>query len=237
MGTRRALSCLGGAAVVALVLWAAGGLLPAPPLTHPSGWLDWAAGNGPAVTTIGILRLATTAVDAWLAAVSVLWVGAAVLDSALLTRAARSVTPRWVGAILAVSSTAGAAVSSPAWAATSQTMVMRPAPPAGVPPTGAARTTQAQAPVVLPPSSRWDRPSPLPAEPEPTVHVVTPGDSFWSIAEMIVSARVPEASTAAVAQYWLSLLSANRPLLPDPGDPDVLYPGDRVLLPPLSTAD
>jgi hypothetical protein len=35
-----------------------------------------------------------------------------------------------------------------------------------------------------------------------------------------------------VARYWLRLIEANRSHLPDPADPNLLFPGDVLVLPP-----
>lgn len=56
---------------------------------------------------------------------------------------------------------------------------------------------------------------------------VRPGDSLWSIAE--ATAGGPPARVAA---YWAELVNLNRPHLPDPADPSLLFPGDIVVLPP-----
>jgi nucleoid-associated protein YgaU len=65
--------------------------------------------------------------------------------------------------------------------------------------------------------------------------VIRHGDSFWSIA----TARL-ETSTGDVppdqeqiAHYWQALVQANLTMLPVPGHPDLLFPGDRIRLPPL----
>lgn len=62
---------------------------------------------------------------------------------------------------------------------------------------------------------------------------VRPGDSLWSIAERIVSARRPDPSVGDVARYWRELIEANRSRLPEPSDPSLIFPGDELLLPAL----
>jgi nucleoid-associated protein YgaU len=62
--------------------------------------------------------------------------------------------------------------------------------------------------------------------------VVRPGDSLWSIAAATVSGH-RETSEHSVARYWWRVVEANRPHLPDPADPDLLFAGDVVRLPPL----
>ncbi|MFP3901525.1 MAG: LysM peptidoglycan-binding domain-containing protein [Acidimicrobiia bacterium] len=63
--------------------------------------------------------------------------------------------------------------------------------------------------------------------------VVAPGDSFWSIAtEVIVEvggARRPR--DRDIVPYWRNLIAANRERLVVPDDPDVLLPGQRLLIP------
>jgi LysM domain len=61
---------------------------------------------------------------------------------------------------------------------------------------------------------------------------VAPGDSFWSIAEEVltdVASREP--NEQAVRRYWLQLIEANRRRLPDPANPDLLFPGQHLDIP------
>lgn len=66
-------------------------------------------------------------------------------------------------------------------------------------------------------------------------HVVEPGDDLWSIAEAHLAATrmvPPELLTAdEVATYWRQVVNANRSTLAS-GDPDLLYAGEVVNLPP-----
>lgn len=55
---------------------------------------------------------------------------------------------------------------------------------------------------------------------------VRPGESLWSIAE--ATAGVAEDQ---VAGYWAELIALNRPTLPVPDNPSLLFPGDVVRLP------
>lgn len=57
--------------------------------------------------------------------------------------------------------------------------------------------------------------------------VVGAGDSLWSIAEATVGPH-----SGQVAAYWVAMIDLNRPTLPDPSDPSLLFAGDVVLLPP-----
>jgi hypothetical protein len=106
-----------------------------------------------------------------------------------------------------------------------------PAPRSALPPT--------------PPSARPPTPPPArptararslpPAEPSGRIGrwwTVRPGDSLWSIAAASLSGawgRPPDA--AHLARYWWQVVAANRARLPNPADPNLLFPGDRVIVP------
>ena len=63
--------------------------------------------------------------------------------------------------------------------------------------------------------------------------VVGPGDSFWSIAEDMLSPSGGDPpSERDVGRYWRRLIAANRAGLVDPGNPDLLIPGQELDLPP-----
>jgi hypothetical protein len=76
---------------------------------------------------------------------------------------------------------------------------------------------------------------PLPA-PDPAAWEVTPGDSLWAIAEDVVRTDAPTAGDRDVAAYWRRLVAANRDTLVDPDNPDLLVPGQRLVLPPAGAA-
>ncbi len=61
---------------------------------------------------------------------------------------------------------------------------------------------------------------------------VAPGDSFWTVALRLTSARLGRpASDGEVLEPWLALIDANRDRLTDPEDPDLLLPGQVLRLP------
>lgn len=63
-------------------------------------------------------------------------------------------------------------------------------------------------------------------------HVVTPGDHFWSIAEGVLTATYGSTpDEASVAEYWVVLVDANRSRLIDPNNPDLIFPGQELVLP------
>lgn len=61
---------------------------------------------------------------------------------------------------------------------------------------------------------------------------VEPGDHLWSIAERTVRASDPDASRRQVDRYWRRLIDANLDRLVVPGNPDLILPGQEILLPP-----
>jgi nucleoid-associated protein YgaU/DNA-binding SARP family transcriptional activator len=64
---------------------------------------------------------------------------------------------------------------------------------------------------------------------------VTPGDDFWKIAERTLTDRWGRPpSNHEIAPYWRQLVEINRPRLAPPGDPDLIYPGQRFLTPPIA---
>ena len=90
-------------------------------------------------------------------------------------------------------------------------------------------------PVTDPPPA--SRAPPAPSTPEPA-RTATPGswtveagDSFWSIAEETVAPTRDEPHDRRVIGYWRRLVEANRGRLLDPGNPDLLVPGQELLLP------
>ena len=101
---------------------------------------------------------------------------------------------------------------------------MPPAPeptPPPEPPVPPAPPPSAEPPAPPPPS-------PPPAAPAlPDAHVVMPGDNLWSI----TAARVGTDDRNAVGRYWARLVSLNRATLRS-GDPDLIYPGETLQLPP-----
>jgi nucleoid-associated protein YgaU len=95
-----------------------------------------------------------------------------------------------------------------------------PQPPTTLPPTTLPPTTRS---ATVPPVA------PAPAAPDEEV-VVAPGDSFWSLA---VDAVTEHPRPVAVDEYWRRLIARNRARLVDPANPDLLYPGQVLTLPPI----
>jgi nucleoid-associated protein YgaU len=70
-------------------------------------------------------------------------------------------------------------------------------------------------------------------------HRVVPGDNLWTIARNhlaeVRGRPVAQLSDREIAVYWLKVIKANRARLKS-GDPDLIYPGERTVLPPVAAA-
>jgi hypothetical protein len=68
-------------------------------------------------------------------------------------------------------------------------------------------------------------------------HEVVAGESLWSIARdaLAVGDRTP--TDAEVHRYWGALLDRNRDRLADPDNPDLIFPGQRFVLPSVPTVE
>jgi nucleoid-associated protein YgaU len=87
---------------------------------------------------------------------------------------------------------------------------------------------------VLPPVSAAPA-QPTPETPVQVSHVVAAGENLWTIArDHLAKARggADEPTTREVAAYWLRVVEANRDRLRS-GDADLIYPGERTVLPPV----
>lgn len=170
----------------------------------------------PAGTVMALVRSAAE-VGAWyLVVVSTLH--ALVAVRVLPDRVARAVTVPALRGLLGVSvglvaATDHAPVADPApIEASDATATMRPAP------AGSATMAPERAATVPP---RLD-----------TTWTVERGESFWSIAGDVLadrSSRPPSATEHD--RYWRRLVQVNRSRLVDPGDPDLLLPGQVLELP------
>jgi nucleoid-associated protein YgaU len=69
-----------------------------------------------------------------------------------------------------------------------------------------------------------------PSEPEAHSVIVVKGDHLWKISARRLG---PEASNGVIAPYWREVIETNAPRLQS-GDPDLIYPGEVVELPPVT---
>jgi nucleoid-associated protein YgaU len=74
-----------------------------------------------------------------------------------------------------------------------------------------------------------------PAAAQEQTYQVVSDDNLWTIArDHLAEARggADQPGTREVAAYWLRVVEANRDRLVS-GDPDLIYPGERIVLPPV----
>lgn len=106
----------------------------------------------------------------------------------------------------------------------------RPAAPADAPPT-LRRLPDEPGPV--PPAPRPSSETPSPPDQEPRRWEIRPGQHFWAVAEEVLAAAWQRPPTdAEIDPYWRVMIETNREILRDPANPDLLYPGQVLTVPP-----
>ena len=100
----------------------------------------------------------------------------------------------------------------------------------------------ASVPTPIPPAFRQQVPQPevltaLPThllfdQPRSETHEVASGENLWSIArDQLGQTAGGSPSNGEIAAYWIELIAANHQNLAS-GDPDLIYPGEVLVLPP-----
>lgn len=226
---------LGLLAAVAVLTLAGRGALGAPSILEPAAWRPWASGRDALTIAFAVARLLTLGLAWYLLGATVIGgIGRVArlrrmvaLADLLTVPAVRRLLQSALGLGLA---TAALSVGSPTTSAT--------APP----PTAATVTMAAQADaghvVMIPLSERGETMTPVadvpvPQPDEPQQWTTQRGDHFWSIAEQVLRdawGRTP--TDAEIVRYWDALITANQSRLADPGNPDLIYPGQTFTVPP-----
>ena len=230
-----------------LRLGSAGDLAP-PPLSSFGGLQRWADARDPATVAIALLRLGTEIVVWYLLALTVLHGVAALVRSrsihAIATaltapgidRVLRSALGAGVMAVMPLTSTGGLPVPAAGTPAADATPVAaRGSAPGG---TATMRPVDDQ---VSRGTARMVPHREVPhhdavehGAPQPTTWRVSPGESFWSIAEeQLTAVRHRPPADHEVAPYWRAMIEANRHRLVDVDDPDLILPGQVLELPPV----
>ncbi len=219
-----------GLALAALSATGHGPLAP-PPLGSPTRWPGWFEQREPAEAAFALLRLAAVGGCWYLAAVTALGSVVRLLRADVLVAVVDRVTIAPVRHLLAASLTLTLVGIGPAAARTTTT-------------TTSTTTTSVPADTVtmvrLPPAGGTaPGPAPPPAPepvPEPERYTVVPGDCFWTIADDILHRSWGRPPTdAEIVPYWLRLIDANRSGLADPGNADLIFPGQVFDVPPLTS--
>lgn len=212
-----------------------------PELRVPLGHLGpWLRRGDAAIVTVASLRVVALLVAGWLLLSTLLSLAASLWRLPALVRAARWTTPpavrRTVERVGAVS-IAASVVLAPTLA-----VARRSGDPPAVSPVRDGRggpLARLPADTTTTPAPAAPRPAPSGPTPVDAVDevVVRAGDNLWMLAAVRLartSNRVPwEVPDAEVAPYWARVCEANRDRLQS-HDPDLVYPGETVVLPPIT---
>ncbi|MBW3618833.1 MAG: hypothetical protein KY461_01195 [Actinobacteria bacterium] len=188
------------------------------------GWSDpavWLATSPASATAVALLRPVALVLAGYLPAVTLSYAGVLLLGA-----------PRAAAGLAAVTPAGVRRVAERAVAATLLTAIL--AAPAGAHAPGADP--------LLPPGLRGptagDHHVPVPQPPRPPSRTVTvaEGDHLWLIAARALAAArgvpVDALPSHDLARYWADTVAVNRSTVRS-GDPDLVFPGEVVRLPPI----
>lgn len=224
-----------GALLVAMAALGHGALAP-PDLTAPGSWGDWLAARTAPEAAVAILRLVVIALAWYLLVVTVLAVALRLGSAGRLVTVADVVTLPFVRSL--VQAGLGIGLAGAAVAAVGSVAMEHPGP-RGAPTAADAALVSS----VSPGDAVMQRLSPEGAPPvmqkvtaeAPSASrtwTVTAGEHFWSISTRVVAeAWGREPTDHEVAPYWEQLVEANRGRLADRSNPDLLFPGQELVVP------
>lgn len=258
-GHTLARQCAAAAAAVGGFLLTDLSSLPEPPVLHPEHLVAWWGAHPPVLGAVSLLRVGGLVCGIyWLLLCSAV---IAFNRSGHLLRLARVRLPGLgrLMKVATGGSLLGVAVLCTAGCATTarHSPAATPRPPELVPlenPAAGAKPLQASAPHLqaAPAISTPGRSEPVTREPPsspatappaalPTTAIadttatswtVRPGEDLWSITESVLITRLGHApDQRKVAALWLRVIDANRPNLPDPANPNLIFAGDIVMIP------
>lgn len=223
-------------ATVAWVPRVAQQVSPPPLLGGAASIREWLASRDEAMVIVGVLRLTVHGCALYLLASTLVACAMQLLPSRaahrlpLLDRLTATPVRRVVNAAFSVGLTVGALSSlTPKSAPTEPVPVLRmpttstaPFTTATAEPPATVHTPEALDPIVT-------------ADASPAAWTVDAGDHFWGIAERLLSAAHGRpADDVEIAPYWRLLVEVNRDRLVDPDNPDLLFEGQELRVPPLS---
>ncbi len=223
------------------------GQLSTPPLLDRSELQLWLDDRDAVVAGFALIRLIALALAWYLLVTTVLGLAARLSRIPALVRLADVATlpavRKVLGAVAGVGLTASAASlmaadlghapkDSGATALTDSAVVLERLPEGDdlilrrLPDVGAGTSTLD---VVGPPTEEEAAP--------PTTWTAAPGDHLWHVAEATLAQEWGRPPTdAEVAPYWTAVVEANRGVLVDPANPDLIHPGQTFRLPPVPPA-
>ena len=232
------------------------GRLAAPPLADPDAWGAWAAARTPDVIAFSLLRLLVLVIGWYLLGVTIIGAAARVARSSRAVRLADLLTVPAVRRLLQGALGVGLATAALVGQVSGEPAAAEPAPSAAAVALAGERASTATLRLlpdddaeraVLALHTPGDEAAELrlatdagatgaavgretPAWPQRWE--VQPGEHFWAKAEAVITSvwgRAP--SDAEVVGYWQQLIEANRAAMADPGNPDLIYPGQVFTVP------
>jgi hypothetical protein len=231
----RTLVALLGATAAILALDGMGSGVLAPPPLSVAGASEWLAQRDGVVAAFALLRLAALAAGWYL----LLIVTASAIARSLAWRPAEDALARLTLPSLRVW-LSGAGVTSAAFLGLigpPDTAVLHPLPDPATTTIVPAQNESATASIRPLPNTPDAVETPAPSDvvtPSDDSWVVESGDSFWSIASShLADIRGRAVADGEVMPYWREVVEHNRAILANPADPDLLFPGQVVELPPV----
>lgn len=224
---------LGLLALVAVLL-PVGGALAAPPL-DPARWGDWLAARTAEGAAFAVLRVVALGLAGYLLLATALAVALRLGDAGRLLTVADVVTLPFVRGIVQAGLGVGLAGASVAAVGAGTGTVHRPT--AAEVALVSTETAPDPGPVDAPPPvlRRIDVVAPEPetiAVPDALTWTVAPGDHLWAVATRVLAdAWGRQPAEAEIVPFWEAVVEVNRAGLPDPGNPDLLFPGQVLTLP------
>lgn len=238
---RLARQCLGVVACMSLLAVAGRGQLGTPPLLHPGNLMRWWSSQDPVTGAVSLLRVGgLIAGGYWLLVCGLAMVAHVTGRGAWLMRLRlpglgrllrKAAGASMIGAAVAGAAGCGVVGSGhPGAGRVPRPPVLVPVEPAPVTlvPVEPAPVSTTGPPIV----PATGPPAVPPATPTLTTWVVRPGDDLWSISASVLEARLghpPDDRT--VAALWLRVIDLNRPNLPDPSNPGLIFAGEVVAIP------
>lgn len=230
----------------AVVVLAAGAALPAPPVGSGDELQRWFDTHGAPGAAMAMVRVAAVVLAGWLAVATGVSVVAELRPTDRLRRVAAGVAPRTLRRAVALGLGSAVAVG-PVAGSPATADPLEPPPPHEVPEAaGGIAILRPVGPTTDhdggdhddddgagdPEATAPPAPAPDPREATTADHWrVEPGDSCWRIAaEVLAEAWGRPATDAEVARYWHDLVEANRDRFRT-GDPDLIYPGQDLVVP------
>jgi LysM domain len=224
---------LGGLAVAVASIAILSGLAPAasPSSMAWSAIEDWYDEVGPATASVGVVWTASVVIAGWLALACLLQLFARLSWAGWARPLADRLAPAALRSLAGASLTASLVLSSPAAAGADASPGTATLHPLGV-----EEVTTTSSTVVTSPPTPAEPAVPAPVEPPAgDEYTVVRGDSFWTIADERLEEIGPDGLTPQVRlDYWRRLITANSDRLVFAGNPDLLYAGQTLVLPPLT---